>query len=370
MERIESIEIYRVAMPLVYPFRTAFGNDETIESVLVKITSGELYGWGESSPWRYPAYSAECAAGAFTVIRDFLAPFILGKSISSGEELQENLSWVKGNYFAKAGLDLAWWDLYAKSQKEPLWRVLGGKSNTVAVGADFGVMESIDVLLETIDGAVKAGYKRIKLKYRPGWDMDMIAAVRETFPEAVFHIDCNSAYTLDDLPMFKKLDRYNLEMIEQPLMHDDLIDHSELQRKIATPICLDESITSPEKARRAIKIKACRWVNIKPGRVGGTTKALEVHNICEEAGIPCWVGGMLESSVGASHCVALATLSNIKYPSDVFPSDRFYKDDLSNPPITLSGPSEAKASMQPGIGAEPNPIHLNRLKIESAVLKV
>ena len=368
MPRIESIQIHRVAMPLVYPFRTAFGNDETIESVLLRVGSDELYGWGEAAAWRHPGYCPECAASVFVILRDVLAPLVLGKEISSGKQLQGEMSGVKGNYFAKSALDMAWWDMHARSREEPLWKTLGGQDGTVDVGADFGIMETIDLLLETIDAAVAAGFKRVKLKYRPGWDLDMVSAVRGAFPETVFHVDCNSAYTLDDLAMFRELDKYGLAMIEQPLMYDDLVDHAELQRHIDTPVCLDESITSPEKARKAIRIGACRWVNIKPGRVGGLTRAVEIHDLCEEAGVPCWIGGMLESAVGASHCLALATLSNVKYPSDIFPSDRFYRQDLADPPIVLSGPSQVTASMAAGIGAEPVPERLKALEIQSVLL--
>jgi len=369
MPSIESIDLYRVAMPLVYPFRTAFGDDDVIESVLVRLRSGDLWGWGEVSPLRSPTYSPECAAGVFMMIRDFLAPLVLGREIDSGRQLQEELSSVKGNNFAKAGLDLAWWDLYARSRDEPLWKVLGGRTNTVDVGADFGVMETIDLLLQSIDTAVKAGFKRIKLKYRPGWELDMVAAVRNAFPGVVFHVDCNSAYSLSDLAMFRELDKYDLAMIEQPLLHDDLIDHAELQSKINTPICLDESITSAAKARKAIKIGACRWINIKPGRVGGLTCAIDTHDVCQGAAVPCWIGGMLESAVGASHCLALATLPNVKYPSDVFPSDRFYAEDLADPPMELSGPSQISASEAPGIGARPDPGRLASLTIEEVSLR-
>ena len=368
--KIDSIEIFRVAMPLVYPFRTAFGNDDTIESVLVRIMSDGIFGWGEASPWRLPAYSSEWAGGAFIAIRDFLAPTILGGEVSSGADLQGRLSGIKGNHFAKSALDLAWWDLHAKRRHEPLWKTLGGQSNVIDVGADFGVMESIDMLLETIAGAVQSGFKRIKLKYRPGWDLEMVATVRAAFPKTTFHIDCNSGYTLDSLSMFRKLDQYNLAMIEQPLAHDDLIDHAELQREISTPLCLDESITSVDKARKAIQIGACRWINIKPGRVGGLTNALAIHNLCEGSGIPCWVGGMLESAVGARHCAALATLPNFKYPADIFPSERFYKCDLAYPPMTLSMPSQMTLLSTPGVGAQPDPDELGRLNIEKAVLRV
>jgi O-succinylbenzoate synthase len=368
MPRIETIEIHRVAMPLVYPFRTAFGNDAAVESVLVRMGSGRLHGWGESAPWKYPAYSAESAAGAFLTVRDFLAPLLLGREVGSGEELQRLLSPVKGNFFAKAALDLAWWDLFARGRGEPLWRALGGRNRTVDAGADFGVMESIGLLLETVAGAVRAGFKRVKLKFRPGWELEMVAAVRKEFPGTTFHVDCNSAYTLADAPMLRKLDQYGLAMIEQPLAHDDLLDHAELQRQLATPICLDESITSVDRARQALAIGACRWVNIKPGRVGGLTNALKIHDLCARSNVPCWVGGMLESAVGASHCLALATLPNIRYPSDIFPTDRFYTQDLAEPPMRLSGPSQFAAPMTPGAGAEPHPERLEQLSVESARL--
>ncbi|MBI3986606.1 MAG: o-succinylbenzoate synthase [Lentisphaerae bacterium] len=366
--RIDSLDIHRVSMPLIYPFRTAFGNDEAIESVFVRMRSGGQAGWGEAASWRAPAYSPECAATQFVISRDFIAPLLLGKELESGMALQEALAGIKGNFFAKAAFDLAWWDLHAKLRGAPLWKTIGGEKPVVDAGADFGVMETIDLLLETMGKALADGYKRIKLKYRPGWDMDMIAAVRAAFPKAVIHIDCNSAYRLSDLVMFKALDRFKLAMIEQPLAHDDLIDHARLQAALETPICLDESITSPAKARQAIQIKACRWVNIKPGRVGGVTNALAIHDICRDAGIPCWIGGMLESAVGASHCVALATLPNVKYPCDIFPTSRFYRQDLGVPAMEHCAPSQFQASDRPGVGAEPDMALLKACGMEQVEL--
>jgi len=366
--RIDSIEIIRVAMPLIYPFRTAFGNEDTIESVLVSLSSEGVTGWGESAPWCYPAYSPECAATVFLMARDYIAPLLLGQDIESGCALQTRLAGIKGNYFAKAGFDLAWWDLYAQQAERPLWQMIGGTGPTVDVGADFGVMETINALLAAIDHANKQGYKRIKLKYRQGWDLDIIDAVRKAFPTLTVHIDCNSAYTLDDLDMFKKLDRYNLAMIEQPLAYDDLIDHAKLQASIETPLCLDESITSIEKTRKAIPLDACRWVNIKPGRVGGITPAVAIHDLCHDAGVPCWIGGMLESAIGASHCLALATLPNIKYPSDIFPTERFYANDLATPAMVHSAPSQFTANPAPGIGAVPDPIQMQACLIENEIL--
>jgi O-succinylbenzoate synthase len=239
----------------------------------------------------------------------------------------------------------------------------------VEVGADFGVMETVDALLQEIANAVEAGFKRVKLKYRPGWELEMIRAVRRAFADAVFHIDCNSAYSLSDAPMLQALDDYHLAMIEQPLAHDDLLDHAKLQRLLRTPICLDESINSPAKAAQAIEIKACGWVNIKPGRVGGITNAIKIHDLCQEADIPVWIGGMLESAVGAAHCLALATLPNVRYPSDIFPSRRFYERDLGEPQLFLTGPSLMRASSQPGIGCEPLPESLARQTVEAAVVE-
>lgn len=367
--KIDAVEIYHVAMPMTSPFRTAFGNTDAVESVLVKLVSGDHYGWGESASWQYPAYSSEFAEGQFLVSKKFITRSLLGKEIESGRQLQYELGWIKGNFFAKAGFDLAWWDLHAKMQNKPLWQVIGGKSPDVASGADFGIMEKVDTLIENIKNAVENGYKRVKLKYGPGWELDMISSVRKAFPDLVIHIDCNSAYTLADMDMLKQLDAYNLAMIEQPLMNDDLMDHATLQAQIKTPICLDESITSKAKARKAIQLKACRWVNIKLGRTGGITNALEINEICQSAGIPCWVGSMGDSAVGASHNIAFSTLSNIKYPCDIFPTKRFYEKDLGIPEMVHSAPSMFRAKNVPGIGSEPNPEMLSKESLNQAVFK-
>lgn len=367
--RIQRIEVYHIAMPLVYPFRTAYGDEHCIEGALVRMVSGEQWGWGEATPGREPIYSNECAGAMFRVLCGNLAPRLIGQEIESGEQLQAALSAIKGNYFAKGSLDLAWWDLRARTQGQPLWQLLGGQGPDVQVGADFGVMETVDALIGEIAKAKKAGFGRVKLKYRPGWDLEMVAAVRGAFPDMAFHIDCNSAYTLDDLPMFQSLDQYHLAMLEQPLAHDDLLDHAKLQKRIETPVCLDESIVSTHRTRQAIELGACGWVNIKPGRVGGLTNALAIHNICQEAGIPCWVGGMLESAIGQYHNLALATLPNVRYPCDIFPTSRFYEQDLGEPGIALSGPGQVTAVDAPGIGCEPNPERLQSATVEMAVVE-
>jgi O-succinylbenzoate synthase len=365
---IDRIDLYHVAMPLLSPWRTAYGEDSTIESVLAKLTSGDRVGWGESSPLAAPTYSPEWAAGVFATARKWLVPRLVGRDIRTGAELQKQLALVKGNYFAKAALDLAWWDLHAQEQGEPLYRVLGGSEPTVTVGADFSVMDSLDELLVQVREAVTAKFARIKLKFRPGWDLPMIRAVRQAFPDATIHIDCNGGYRLEDAPLFRQLDDFNLAMIEQPLHHDDLHDHAELQRLIRTPVCLDESITSLDRARHALAIGACRYVNVKPGRVGGLTNALAIHDLCRSHGIPCWVGGMLESAVGAAHCIALATLPGFTYPADIFPSQRFYREDLAEPAIALSAPSQVCAQDRPGIGTAPHPERLMSLTLDQVVI--
>jgi O-succinylbenzoate synthase len=366
--QIDRIDLYRVAMPLLSPWRTAYGEDSVIESVLVKMTSGNQAGWGEASPLAAPTYSPEWAGGVFQVMRTWLAPLLVGRDVASGAELQRLLGVVKGNPFAKGGLDLAWWDLHARLVGQPLYRMLGGTSPTVAVGADFGVQDRLEELLGKVGAALAAGFRRVKLKFRPGWDLPMVRAVRQAFPDAVLHIDCNSGYRLQDAALFQELDDFNLAMYEQPLGHDDLLDHAELQKQVRTPVCLDESITSPDKARKALALGACRYVNIKPGRVGGLTNAVAIHDLCRARGVPCWVGGMLESAVGAAHCIALATLPGFTYPADIFPSSCYYRQDLAEPEIRLSGISEVKAQDAPGIATVPNPERLALLALEHAAV--
>jgi O-succinylbenzoate synthase len=356
--RIDAVEIYHVAMPLLYPWRTAYGEDAAVESVLVRVESGGEAAWGESSPLAAPCYSPEWAGGVFACVRDWLAPAVVGQEIASGGELQARLSHFKGNPFAKAALDTAWWVLEAQRAGRPLHKALGATRDRVAVGADFGVMDSIDDLLRAIAGAVQTGFPRIKLKFRPGWDLPMLAAVRREFPNHTFHIDCNSGYRLSDVELFRRIDEFGLAMIEQPLAHDDLVDHARLQEQIQTPVCLDESITSVEKARKAIALQSCRYVNVKPGRAGGLTSALAIHDVCRAAAIPCWVGGMLESAIGARICVALAMLENFTYPADIFPSSRFYAQDLGRPALELVRDEQGRPAVQapatPGIGAQPD----------------
>ncbi len=367
--RIDRIELFHVSMPLIYPWRTAYGEDAAIESVLCRMTSGSVDAWGESSPLAAPCYSPECAGGIFSICKQWLAPQILHYDIASGEDLQHRLSLFKGNPFAKAILDTAWWNLKSRIDNQPLHQLLGAARNVVPVGADFGVMDSVDDLLKSIAGAVDERFPRIKLKFRPGWDVPMLAAVRREFPDAVFHIDCNSGYRLNDLPLFRQVDEFRLAMIEQPLRHDDVVDHAELQRNLRTPVCLDESISHPDHAILALRLKSCQYVNIKPGRVGGLTNAVQIHNLCRQAGIPCWVGGMLESATGASLCVSLAMLDNFTYPADIFPSSRFYVEDLADSPLVLEKDSQGIPSVRAlDRIPDPHPGRLAKLTVQQATI--
>ncbi len=371
---IERLEVFHVAMPLIYPWRTAYGEDAAIEAVLVKMCGGGGgEGWGESAPFAAPCYSGEWAGGVFALIEKWLGPAVVRQQIDSAEALGDRLAMFKANPFARAAIDMAWWTLDSRLRKLPLYQALGGKRDRVDVGADFGVMDSIDDLLAGVAAAVDRGFKRIKLKFRPGWDLDMLGAVRSAFPRLTMHIDCNSGYRLDDVSLLRQVDRFELAMIEQPLAHDDLVDHAKLARLIGTPICLDESVTRVDHARQAIELGSCKWVNIKPCRVGGLTSAVAIHDLCRDAGIACWVGSMLESAVGSSIATALATLENFTYSADIFPSSRFYEQDMSDPPVQLidgdDGGPQIQAGDAAGIGPQPVAERLERCCVQRTVVQ-
>jgi len=364
--RIDRLDVYHVAMPLKYPWRTAYGEDVDIHSVLVKASSGEHFAWSESSPLFAPTYLTESAGGAFYHVSEIFGPHVVGREYETADDLNRRLSVFKGNPFAKAAIEIAWWTLQARIGGTPLHRLLGGRTREVVAGADFGIQDSIDMLLGNIQGVVDAGFPRVKLKAAPGWDLEMLRAVRGAFPDTTFHIDCNSGYTLDDLPLFREIDRLGLAFIEQPLGHADILDHAELARQIETPICLDESIVGIRVTEQALQVGACAYVNIKPGRVGGLATALAIHDLCRDAGVPVWIGGMLESAVGAAICVELATLDNFTYPGDLFPSSRFYERDLGTPVLQLT----ERCTFEPFTGPlpAPDPERLAEFTVETATV--
>jgi O-succinylbenzoate synthase len=367
---IERIDVYRVKVPLAFVWKTSYGDQFHTDTILVRMEGGGVHAWGESCPPYVPNYSAEHTVATFHTVREHMAPRLIGQDVATVEDLLACLDFVKGNQFARAALEITWWVLEARRREVPLHVALGGKGERVAVGADFGIQDSLDVLMQKIQAAIDAGFPRIKLKYRPGWDLDMVAAVRSTFPDFTFHVDCNAAYTPADTEMFRKLDHYRLAMIEQPLADDglSLLRHADLQAKLATPICLDESALSLAHVEAAIRLRACRVVNIKMARVGGLEASRRIQALCAQHDIPCWVGGMLETAVGGAICAELATLPNFTYAGDIFPSSYFYDNDLGKPELTVAGGAMA-TSRVPGIAQEPDPELLERWTVDRATFR-
>ena len=364
--QIDRLDVYYVAMPLLYPWRTAYGEDYDIHSVLVRAISGDHIAWSETTPFFAPTYLTESAGAAFYHITEVFGPHVVGREYETAAELNERLDLFKGNSFTKAAIEICWWTLQSEITGTPLHRLLGGETREVQAGADFGIQDSIDMLLGNIQQAVEAEFPRIKLKVARGWDLEMLTAVTDTFPDMTFHIDCNSGYTLDDLPFFKAIDGLGLAFIEQPLHYTDVLDHAELARQIETPICLDETLVSVKATQQALQVGACQYVNIKPGRVGGLYNALAIHDLAQNEGVPVWVGGMLESALGAAFCVELATLPNFTYPGDLFPSSRFYAEDLCEPPNELT----PRKTFMPFTGKlpAPNPERLAKQTVRSATV--
>lgn len=362
--KIDHIEMYRICNPIKRPYITAFGTQKAFNSILVMLESEGISGWGEAAPGGGPFFSANTDKTSFVIAQDFIIPCLLNREINTPEELQNLLAPIRGHEFAKAAFDVAFWDLLCRKLNIPMKQGIGGTREKAEIGYCFGVGDSFDTLISGIDCVTKAGYPRIKLKFCPGWECDMLAAVRSVYPDLTIHIDCNCAYTLNDLPMLKSLDKFNLAMIEQPLMHDDLIDHAKLQKQIKTPVCLDESICSLQDARQAIEIGACKYINIKYARVGGITSSLAIHKLCGETGTGCWLGGMGESSLGTTVVANLATLPFVNYPSDISPAEKFYAENLGMPILTTEQPGTYTLRNNPGLDVVPNPEVLGKYKQE------
>lgn len=348
---ITSVELREIRLPLVHFFETSFGRttERRIPLVRVRDENG-AEGWGECTTGEGPFYSEEWTETAWQTIKDFLAPMVVGQSISSAAEMWRLMSAVRGNRMAKAAVETAVWDLEAKQLGVPLWKHLGGTQTEISSGVSIGIQDTPEALIEKIEKELAAGYQRIKMKIKPGWDLKIVEMVREKFPETRLTVDANSAYTLADVDLFKKLDQYNLMMIEQPLAHDDVFDHAELQQQITTPICLDESIHSSADARHAIALGATQVINLKLGRVGGHGQARAVEQVCRENNVPLWCGGMLESGIGRAHNIAMSTLAGFTLPGDVSASSRYWKEDIIEPPVNVSSRGTIAAPDKPGIG--------------------
>jgi o-succinylbenzoate synthase len=356
--QINKIEAFHVALPLRRALSWAGGAFDTLQTVLVRIESGDLVGWGEAAPGNAPLAADEWAGSVFACVRDWFAPALVGQRIDSGEDLQKHLAHFRGNRFARAALDTAFWDLAAREKGIPLHQLLDAKQTAVEVGPTFDEMETIDQLLAAVGEAEKAGFARVGLKFRPGWDVSMVNFVRRDFPSLALHIDCEGALRLDQMEMLCRLDDFCLAMIEQPLAADDLVGHAMVQETIRTPVCLDEAITTVEQARMALELQSGKFVKIEPGRVGGITPALDIYEACHEECTPCWVGGTLQSAIGARIALELAAKDNFTYPADYVPNAEILAVDLAPAPTPSADPTDGKQrvslSSEPGIGIVPD----------------
>ncbi len=325
---IDQIELREVPLSLKEPFRTSFGVEQHRRVTLVSVFSGGLMGVAECVAGEFPGYAYETVDTAWHVIKDHVAPLLLGKRFATAAELLHALRFVRGHNMAIAAVEMAYWDLQARTLGLPLWQLLGGRERPIPVGISLGIQESLEATVAAATRAVANGYRRVKLKIEPGWDVHVVAAVRAALPETDLTVDANSAYTLLDAPRLRELDAFGLAYIEQPLAHDDLIDHAELQSQLQTPICLDESVHSPEDARKGLAIGAGRVINVKTGRVRGYLPARRVHDVALAYGAPVWCGGMLETGVGRAHNLHLSTLENFRLPGDTSSSSRYWREDI------------------------------------------
>ena len=365
--RIDGVELRLIRLPLLEPFETSFGKIDSRLIFLVCLKAGGLKGWGEVVASEEPLYSYETVRTAFHVIQDFFGPALLAEPITSLDNLARRLSPFRGHNMAKGGLEAALWDLEAHRQHKPLWKLIGGSREEIDCGVSIGIQPTIDRLLEVIQKEIDAGYRRIKIKIKPGWDLEVVRQVRTAFPKVLLMCDANSAYTLDDIDLFRRMDEFEVMMFEQPLHYEDMIDHAELQRQIRTPICLDESIHSADDARKAIKIGACRIINIKLGRVGGYREARAVHDVCQDNGIPVWCGGMLESGIGRAHNIALSSLENFSLPGDVAASKRYWAEDVIDPAVVVSSEGRITQTARSGIGYQVKETFLKEVTVRTQV---
>ena len=362
---IKEVNVRKVKMMMKNPFTTSFGTFQEKDFLILEVKD-ELgnAGWGESVAFHSPWYSEETLETNLHMIRDFLVPIILDTEIAHPDEVSERFAHLRKNNMAKSTVEGAVWDLYAKRQRITLAEALGGERDRIEVGISIGINENMDELVETVRGFIEEGYKRIKVKIKPGFDVEVMRELRRQFPDTPMMADANSAYRLDDVELLKELDEFGLTMIEQPLASDDIIDHAKLQPQLKTPICLDESIHSLEDTRKAIELGSTKIINIKIGRVGGLTEAKKIHDYCMEQSIPVWCGGMLESGIGRAHNVALTTLPNFILPGDTAGSSRYWEEDIISPEVTVED-GYITVPKEPGIGYEVNKETLDKFTVDS-----
>jgi o-succinylbenzoate synthase len=361
--RVREITMREIRMKLVAPFETSMERTDVRRIVLVEANVEGATGWGECVAGETPSYSPETTETAWHILRDHLWPLVKGREFGCAAEVWDLLAHVRGHNMAKAALEAAVWHAEAVQKGMPLWKLLGGTREEIASGVSIGIKESLEDLVAAVKQELGAGYQRIKIKIKPGKDLAPVQRLRQDFPRIKLMVDANSAYTLNDWPLLKQLEGFYLMMIEQPLGWDDLYGHVELQKKLDTPICLDECIHTEEQARAAIELGACKIINIKLGRVGGFTVARRIHDLCQQHGIPVWCGGMLEAGIGRAHNIALSTLPGFTLPGDVTASKRYWAEDIIEPEVTVSAQGTIRVPLGPGIGFEPRVERIEKLTV-------
>ncbi|MCU1261190.1 MAG: O-succinylbenzoate synthase [Bryobacterales bacterium] len=367
--KIDRIVLRQLRMPLVHFFETSFGRTYHRDIIIVEVVSDGLSGWGEVTAGENPFYNEEWTGSAWPIARDYAAPAVLHKELGSANDVAPLTAHIRGHNMARGGLEAAIWDLEARQAGKPLWQHIGGgHRREIPCGVSIGIQDSVPQLIEKIERELKAGYRRIKMKIKPGWDVDVVRQVRERFPDILLMVDANSAYRLADIAHLKELDAFHLMMMEQPLGHDEIIDHATLQAQLETPICLDECIRSAHQAEQALRMKAGRIINIKLGRVGGFREAKRVHDVAQANGVPVWCGGMLESGIGRAHNIALATLPNFTLPGDVSASKRYWKRDIIVPEVETTSHGTIAVRDAAGFGYEIDHDFLREVTVREEVV--
>src|SRR6201997_1200223 len=367
--KIEAITLREIHLPLVHFFETSFHRLYHRRILLVTIHADGVEGWGESVVGEDPYYSSEWIDSAWPTLTQYLIPALLGQKLDSGRECAAFFAKVRSHRMAKAALENAVWDAEARQKQIPLWKLLGGTRREIPCGVSIGIQDSVEQLLEKIATEVAAGYRRIKLKVKPGWDINVLGKVRARWSDITLSVDANSAYTLDETEHLREFDQFNLLMIEQPLWNDEIYYHARLQKELRTAICLDESIKNARGAAFAAETGACRIVNVKVGRVGGFSEALKVHDVCQSQNVPVWCGGMLETGIGRSHNIALSTLENFRLPGDVSASKRYWKEDIIDPEVQVSPQGMIAISDRPGTGYRVKTDLIEKLTVRKETLR-
>ena len=367
--KIDSITLHHISMPLVAPFETSFGREINRECVIITLQSEGLAGYGECVATRDPGYNYETTGTAWHILKDFVAPLILGKEVKDADDFQKRVDGIRGHQLAKAGVEMALWDLLGKRDGRSLKEMFGGRRDRVEVGVSIGIQESAQALVRTAAFYVEQGYRRVKIKIKPGREVDETTAVRRAYPDLRLQVDANSAYTLETATALKAIDDLDLLLIEQPLYEDDIWDHRKLQAEFKTPICLDESVVTPRHARYALEMEACRIINIKAARVGGLSQGLAIHDYCQGRGVPVWCGGMLETGVGRASNLAIASLPGFVLPGDISASDRYYARDITNERFVLNADSTIDVPDGHGLGVTIDKAALKEFTLSEVMLR-